>query len=112
MKSTPREQTVAIYRLTPAIAEKRIRELAAISDNIDWAVHALRRMRERSILDADVLRTLRLGIIEGQPEQTLRREWKCKMTRPIKGNREIGVVTIVMQSNRLFIKTVEWEDLT
>ena len=29
----------------------------------------------------------------------------------MKGSREIGVVTIVMSNRRLFVKTVEWEDL-
>lgn len=38
-------------------------------------------------------------------------EWKCKIVAKIKGNREVGVVTIVMRVGRLFIKTVEWEDL-
>jgi ribosomal protein L39E len=38
-------------------------------------------------------------------------EWKAKMAKQMKGNREVGVVTIVINGNKLFVKTVEWEDL-
>jgi len=33
------------------------------------------------------------------------------MIRGIKGNREVGVVTVILLDDRLFVKTVEWEDL-
>jgi len=102
---------VTEYRLTAAIAEKRIRSLAVSSDTIVWSNHAHDRMEERDIYDVDVLRVLRSGCIAGQPEQTSSGEWKCKMSSPIRGAREVGVVTIILKSNRLFIKTVEWEDL-
>jgi len=54
---------------------------------------------------------LRGGSITEQPEETPKGEWKCKMVYPIRGAREVGVVTIILKSDRLFIKTVEWEDL-
>jgi len=38
-------------------------------------------------------------------------EWKCKMVANIKGNRDVGVATLVVNGQRLFVKTVEWEDL-
>jgi hypothetical protein len=38
-------------------------------------------------------------------------EWTAKMCKEVKGRREVGVVTIVMRAKRLFVKTVEWEDL-
>ena len=104
-------QSVARYRLTPAIAEKRIKALAADSGNISWGQHALGRMEEREIFDEAALRSLRAGHIEGEPELTPRGEWKCKMVRPTKGRREVGVVVIILKTHRLFVKTVEWEDL-
>ena len=106
------QRKITNYRLTAAIAERRIRAIAANSDHISWAVHALERMDEREIFDDDVLSVLRLGGIFGDPEETLRGEWKCKMIRQVRGSREVGVVTIILKTGFLFVKTVEWEDLS
>ncbi len=46
-----------------------------------------------------------------EPTQTERKEWKCKIVKTIKGSREAGVVTVILQSGMLFAMTVEWEDL-
>jgi hypothetical protein len=103
---------VTRYRLTPTIAEKRIKQIAAVSDNIRWSTHALQRMEEREIFDVDVLRILRDGMISGEPEETPKEgEWKCKMVRRLRGAREAGVVAIILTNNCLLVKTVEWEDL-
>ena len=57
----------------------------------------------------DVLRT---GFVKGDIEPGRNPgEWKAKMVKEMKGRREIGVVTIVIDGHRLFVKTVEWEDL-
>jgi hypothetical protein len=57
------------------------------------------------------LRVLRGGDIRGLIEAgKAKGEWKCKVVMNLKGSREIGVVTIVVNGQRLFIKTVEWED--
>jgi hypothetical protein len=107
------DRKVATFRLTPAIAEKRIREIAAVTGKIKWSFHALERMEEREIHDVDVLRILRDGMISGAPEETPRgREWKCKMVRKLRGTREAGVVVIILKTDGLLIKTVEWEDLS
>jgi hypothetical protein len=68
-------------------------------------------MREREIDVVDLFRVLREGYVEDQPEKTPHDEWKCKITLKIKGRRTAGVVTIIMRNDRLFVKTVEWEDL-
>ena len=73
--------------------------------------HARERMLEREIDDVDVLRVLRSGNIKGEPEPAEPGEWKCKVTKPTKGTRDVGVVVIILRSKRLFVKTVEWEDL-
>lgn len=101
---------VSAFRMPVHVAEKRIKQLAADSGLIDWGNHALERMEERSILDVEVLRVLRGGNVTGSPEMTKNGEWKCKMISRIRGSRDVGVVTIILLNNRLFIKTVEWED--
>jgi hypothetical protein len=99
-------------RLTPGVAEKRIREIAKVTDNVVFGDHARARMAEREILDVDVLKVLRTGFVDEQPELTEFNEWKCKITLKIRGGRTAGVVTIILHSGKLFVKTVEWEDMS
>lgn len=102
---------VALFRLTAAVAENRIREIAASSGAVRWSNHALERMNEREIYDVDVLRALRTGTVRDSPERTEREEWKCKVIYRLRGSRDIGVVAIILKKDGLLIKTVEWEDL-
>jgi hypothetical protein len=112
MKSIPPDKNVAPYRLTSAVAEKRIRQIAETTSRIKWSMLTLDRMEEREIFDVDVLRVLRSGAIKGQPEPGLKRgEWKCKLVMNVRGSREIGVIVIVFSTDGLLVKTVEWEDL-
>jgi Domain of unknown function (DUF4258) len=106
----PRQRTVTPFRLTPKIAEKRIHDAAADSDNIIFSDHAQDRMEERSIYDVHVLEILQTGHVVEIPTLTEYDEWKCKIVKKLKGAREAGVVTIIMHNGKLFIKTVEWED--
>jgi len=98
-------------RLTAAIAEKRIHAAAKDSQNVVLGNHARDRMLERDIFDVDVFRILRTGHVDEQPEQTEQGEWKCKVTLKIRGGRTAGVITIILRSGKLFVKTVEWENL-
>ena len=69
-------------------------------------------MEERDISDLQALQVLRTGMIEGAIEAGKHKgEWKCKMVAGIRGRREVGVVTICSNGQRLFVKTVEWEDM-
>lgn len=76
--------------------------------------HAAERMVLRDIDMVDVMRVLRTGEIVGPVEPGINSdEWKCKVTaspRYPDDNREVGVVTIVVRTSRLLIKTVEWEN--
>ena len=76
-------------------------------------MHAQTRMRERDITDEMALDVLRRGDLKGEIESCERPgEQKVKMVRAIKGrNREVGVVVIVVNSVKLRVITVEWEDL-
>jgi len=98
--------------MTAKRAEALIKQLAQDSKNIRFTTHANERMEERDISLADVVRVLCQGSIEGHPEEGLKSgEWKCKMVRHARGNREIGVISIIVKEAYLLIKTVEWEDL-
>lgn len=98
-------------RLTAAAAEKRIREIAVVSENVILGTHARERMEEREIFDVDVFRVLRNGFVDDAPEKTAQDEWKCKVTLKIRGGRTAGVVTVILHNGKLFVKTVEWENL-
>ncbi len=67
-------------------------------------------MDEREISDIEVYRLLQTGQVLDEPMQTRRKEWKCKVVKRLKGNRQAGVVTIILHSGSLFAMTVEWED--
>lgn len=90
----------------------QIQRLALDSGNLGWSDHILEQMEHRSISDHDVLKVLRTGSIEGDiVAGRAAGEWKCKMVANIKGNRSVGVVTVVCDGKRLWLKTAEWEDL-
>ena len=75
------------------------------------AVFALDQMDARGITRLDALRVLRVGDIVGEIEAGKSvGEWKCKIVERRKRARDVGVATIVVRAQRLFIKTVEWED--
>jgi hypothetical protein len=98
--------------MRPEAALECIRMLAETSDAITFGLHALERMDERDISDIDVLRVLRRGRIKGSIRAGRRDgEWIVKIVDRIRGSREAGVVTAVIGVSKLFIITVEWEDI-
>lgn len=104
-------QSVMPFRPQPAALAKMVRMAASDSKNVAFGRHARERMEERGITDREAIRVLRTGEIEGDIEPGSQPgEWKCKIVAPMKGSREVGVVTVVLVSGRLFVKTVEWED--
>ena len=104
------EHVVVDFRLTPAVAQQRIRAAALNSANIIWGNHVLERMELRGIVRQDILRVLRSGDVDDSPEKANSNEWKCKITLKIRGSRTAGVIVIILPDGRLFLKTVEWED--
>lgn len=103
---------IAKFRLTRAVALARIRvAMKRGSGSLVWGDHALSRMSERDIFDSDVLRVLRGGYIDDEPTLTKGGEWQCKVVRQVKGGRDVGAVVIFLRDGRLFLKTVEWEDV-
>lgn len=85
--------------------------LAGETDRVIFGDHAQERMEERGVSSEDVYRVLRLGSISGAVTPGKGPgEWKCKVVAKPRGSRKMGVATIVVMSDYLFIKTVEWED--
>lgn len=100
----------------PDVLEARIRTLALNSDNIRWRAksyetHVESRLDLRDVDPMMMYEVLRTGYLSGRirpgkyPD-----EWTAKMTKKMRGKRELGVVTIVVKDSWLFVKTVEWED--
>ncbi len=91
---------------------ERVRSLALCSDKVRWSQHARERMQERDISIRVALEVLRRGEVVGQIEPGVRPgEWKAKIVRNVKGQRDVGVVAITVRNDHLLVKTVEWEDL-
>ncbi|MBZ9985715.1 DUF4258 domain-containing protein [Mesorhizobium sp. BH1-1-5] len=92
--------------------EKRIRTLAAVTKNVRWSQHALDRMAERDITIRVALNVLREGMVVGNVEPGKGvGEWKAKIVHNVKGRRDVGVIAVLVKSNRINVSTVEWEDL-
>jgi hypothetical protein len=106
------KKTVIRMRQRPEVVRDLVRRLAQNSSNIQWRTHALERMVERDITDEMALEVLREGQLRGDIVSGERPdELKLKMVREIKGRRQIGVVVVVVKSQRLRVVTVEWEDV-
>ena len=98
--------------LTAKRAELLIHSMADLPHRVIFSNHAIERMEQRGISLADVSNVLCKGYVEGIPEIANKPdEWKCKIVRHARGNRQIGVITIIICEKKIFIKTVEWEDL-
>ncbi|MGR3718347.1 MAG: DUF4258 domain-containing protein [Thermohalobaculum sp.] len=95
---------------------RKLREIARFiatenTQNLFFTDHALERMEDRDIPDVTVYRVLRNGHIKGDPEPGKNEgEWIIKICDAVRGRREVGVVTIVVNDKKLVITTVEWED--
>jgi Domain of unknown function (DUF4258) len=112
MKDEQRSHNVARMALRPDEFEDRVRNLAAVTGRVAWSAHARERMEERDISIRVALTVLREGRVSGpiEPGQSAG-EWKAKIVRNVKGRRDVGVVVVIIRNDRLFVKTVEWEDL-
>lgn len=97
--------------MRPGEAQRLVRRIAAKSGNIIWGTHSLDREGERDISDADALKVIKGGMVMDNPTLTEDGEWQCKVVMRIKANRDVGVVVILRKDGKLFVKTVEWEDL-
>lgn len=113
MPNKPPRKNVVALPLGAVLGPMRtkIQELAKCSENVFFSPHARDQMAKRGIMDAEVIRALRIGEISGlpwfEPEIGGR---ACKVVFQPRGSRGIGVVTVILESEILILKTVEWED--
>jgi len=76
---------VVSFELTGPAFLARIRALAASSGNVQYTLHARKRMVERHITDLQVVETLLRGrLIEG-PALDIRGNWKATLSRTVAG---------------------------
>jgi hypothetical protein len=110
---TQHKSNVCRFRMTANYAEKLVHELAVDTANIIWRGHSEERSEERDISFLDALLILRGGCVLSEPTKgKYDGEWCCKIVKKLRGNRDGGVVTVIMTKQRkLKIVTVEWEDL-
>src|SRR5437763_739807 len=106
MADEPKRQVLS-FRPPAADLEAIVREIALLDRHVYLGTHTRERMEERGITRLDALRILQRGSITGEivPGRS-RGEWKCKVVARLKGSRDIGVVTIVVEERKLFVKTV------
>lgn len=95
-------------------AEREIRLRSADTRNLQFTLHAFDRAAEREeqehLNTEDALDILRTGFVISPPEKG-KNGWKCKVVKNVLGNRDAGVVTIILlESGSLRVLTVEWED--
>lgn len=106
------ERRVVPLRPDRAAIHSVIRRIAEEDRRVYLSEHAKERMEQRSITRIDVVRVLVRGHINGDiMPGNYPGEWKVKLVANIKGSREVGVVTLLINNERLLVKTAEWEDL-
>jgi Domain of unknown function (DUF4258) len=111
-ETVPPGSNMVQFQPRPDRLATTIRRLAADTSKIAWSDHARKRMHEREITVMAVLDVVRTGYPSGEVEPGKHPgEWKLKLSKPIKGRREAGVVVLVIRERRVLVKTVEWEDV-
>lgn len=95
----------------PRALLKLIQFIASESSQVILTEHAMERMEERDITSKMIFDVLRKGTLCGAvTEAKLAGDFKAKLTYQVPNRRHVGVVTIVKQSQKLIVVTVEWED--
>ena len=88
-----------------------IQFIASESSQVILTQHAMDRMDERDITTKMIFDVLRKGTLCGGVEEAKAKgDFKAKLTYQVPNRRHVGVVTVVKQSEKLIIVTVEWED--
>ena len=97
-------------RMTAAVAERVVRRRVSDSANVIITHHAAERMDERGVTLSDVLTILEKGHVYVAPRLNEHRDWQAEVERRMPGGREVAVVTVIPQAERLIVKTVMWRD--
>jgi hypothetical protein len=112
---TPFRRPIRWNNLRPDEAERAIRDRVKDTDNVIIGDHALERLDLRfdsiAFTSVDVYWILETGTVQGMPVREGCQGWKVVVVKRMPGTREAGVVTIIAtDSDRLFVKTIEWMD--
>jgi len=91
-------------KLSAAVATKKVRELAAVSDNIVLIKHAIKRGRQRAINRLQIERCLQRGTLSEEPHIALKTGfWRMSFTRHAAGEEMTCVVEIDWPSKLLVV---------
>ena len=114
---TRQDKTLGEWPSEPPKAHALLAQIRSISLNsadVKFSKHAEERLLARGYNDLDVIRGFQIGDIKGGVRPgDCPNEWVCEVVFPAtedRGTRNIGAVTIVIDGNRLRIKTVMWKD--
>ena len=107
---TPFPRRIRWDQLSAADAEFIIRAWCP-EDDTDKVIitdHAEDRILERGITQADVYRILREGFCD-EPKKNEKGQWQTIVSMRLKGSREAGVVTVIIEDKELLVvRTVQW----
>jgi len=79
--------------------------------NVILTEHAQDRMAERDISAPEVFTILRSGTVHEPPIRTEEGEWKAEIALRMPGGRDVAVVTVLRDGDRLVVATVMWRDI-
>lgn len=114
VEPTPFRRPIRWESLRADEAERVIRKRAADTSNVIFGDHAFDRIEDRSITTVDALRILRKGFVQAASlQKNIDGEWEAIVEKRMPGGREAAVVTIVFrETDKLFVKTVMWLDVS
>lgn len=74
-----KESNIVDFNITPARAQKLIKDIAADSSRVVFTIHAEKRMRQRKITRIQVLRCLTHGRISEGPARSMKGNLEMRM---------------------------------
>lgn len=101
-------------RLRSDEAERIVRQRSqeGATGQVIFTDHTWDRVSEREITQRDVYRILRTGHCHKAPIKNEKGDWQATMVKKIAGNRDAGVVTVILEDKELLIiRTVQWMDM-
>ena len=111
---TPFRRPIRWSDLRADEAEQIVRQRASpdSTGQVILTNHTWERVSEREITREDVFDILRTGQCRDKPKRNERGNWQAIIAKRIAGQREAGVVTVILEDEEnLIIRTVEWMDL-
>ena len=100
-------------KLNISTAQKKINNIAVDPKNIKYGAHARERFSERSFSIKQAERILQKGFVMDEPRLGDKGDWSYLVRfLGLEGtSREAACATIIVNGDRLFVKTIEWVDL-